>query len=68
MNEIHITADGLLAGERYLRSHTEEYNDGTRDGFHVDVIKELVSSVLRASEVAFLMPGEPPNMPPPNSS
>lgn len=49
MNEIHITTDGLLAGERYLRDHPYYFDDGTSDGFHADFVKALVSQVLDAS-------------------
>jgi hypothetical protein len=46
---IHITIHGLLAGEQYLREHSEEFDDGTKDGFHSYFIHTLVSEVLRAS-------------------
>ena len=68
MYEVQITSEGLLAGERYLREHIEEYNDGTREGFHVDFIEDVVSQALRASRVEFLMPCEPQKEPLRNSS
>jgi hypothetical protein len=53
---IHITIHGLLAGEQYLREHSEEFDDGTKDGFHSYFIHTLVSEVLRASCIDFEMP------------
>ena len=50
-NRIEITIDGLLAGERYLREHSEEFQDGTKDGFHADFIRALVLEVLQASRI-----------------
>jgi hypothetical protein len=56
---IHITRNGLLAGELYLREHCEEYNDGTKEGFHSEFIHSLVLQVLHASHIAIEMPSEP---------
>lgn len=68
MNKIHIPNDGLLAGERYLREHVEEFDDGTQPGFHADFIEDLVSVVLNASRTGLLMPYEMQNKPPQNFS
>lgn len=62
MNKIHITPKGLLAGERYIREHCEEFDDGTRDGSHSYFLRHLVSEVLRASCVDFEMPPSLPLM------
>lgn len=56
MNEIHITIDGLLAGERYLRDHPYNFYDGTPDGTHADFVKALVVEVLCASGITVQMP------------
>lgn len=49
IESVHITNNGLLAGERYLREHSEEFDDGTREGSHSRFIRSLVLEVLRAS-------------------
>ncbi len=46
-----ISFDGLVAGERVLRAHCEEFDDGTPDGTHW-LIRELLTEVLRASGIA----------------
>lgn len=61
--KIVIKASGLLAGESYLRDHTDEFYDGTPYGFHANFIKSLVSRVLDASGIAFEMPENIPCQP-----
>jgi len=55
MPKIHITYDGLVAGERYLREHCEEYDDGTFDGFHNRIVKGLISEICRVSGLTLEM-------------
>ena len=57
---ILINMDGLLAGERYLREHSEEFDDGTVEGTHVRFIASILSQVFHASHIAFQMPDVPP--------
>lgn len=56
---ILITTDGLLAGERCLREHGYDFQDGTSIGFHIEFVKLLVSEILCASGLAVEMPHDP---------
>jgi hypothetical protein len=56
---INITPKGLLAGERFLRDNTEEFYDGTPEGFHLNFIQSLVAHVLCASGITLYMPDQP---------
>ena len=58
-----ITFDGLVAGEKFLRRNNEEFDDGTPDGTHWRFIRDLLSEVLRASDIALEMPDKPPDRP-----
>lgn len=55
-NNIRITTDGLLAGERFLRERCDEFQDGTRLGFHSNFVKLLISEILCASGLGLEMP------------
>lgn len=48
---ITLTQEGLIAGERYLREHCDEYDDGTGEGFHIRFIQKLVEQVFHASDI-----------------
>jgi len=63
-----ITFDGLVAGERFLRSQIEEFDDGTPDGFHETFIRELLTEVFRASGITLEIPDKHPDTPESNSS
>jgi hypothetical protein len=51
-----ISHEGLLAGEKYLRKHSKEYDNGTPLGSHRRFIAILLSEALRASFITFKMP------------
>ncbi len=53
-----ITNEGLLAAERYLREHLQEYDRSAPLGSHGRFIAGLVSEALRASRVIFRTPSE----------
>lgn len=59
-----IIFDGLLAGERFLRIHGLELDEGTPDEEHWFIIQGLLTEVLRASGIALEMPDTLPNVPP----
>lgn len=63
-----ITFDGLVAGETFLRSRIEEFDDGTPDGFHWHFIRELLMEVFRASYITLEMPDRCPDKPVSNFS
>ena len=54
-----ITDEGLLAAEKYLREHLEEYDSKTALGSHRRFMTRLLSEALRASQVVFCMPSDP---------
>lgn len=58
-----ITFDGLVAGEKFLRQHNQEFDDGTPDGTHWLFIRQLLSEVFRASGTALEMPDKRPDTP-----
>ena len=58
--KIAVTFEGLLAGERYLRERTDEFDDGTSEGAHVRFVLALVSSVFDACRIAIEMPSAQP--------
>lgn len=60
MKHIKLTHAGLLAGERYLRDHPYNFDDGTSLGFHAEFVKAVVSLVLDASCISFEMPADRP--------
>lgn len=51
-----IAEEGLLAAERHLREHCEEYENGTPLGSHSNFIRNLLSLALRASGIEPQMP------------
>ena len=53
-----ITDEGLLAAEKYLREHSEEYDNRAPLGSHRRLIATLLSEALRASHITFRMPSE----------
>ncbi len=57
-----ITFDGLVAGERLLRDRMW-IDDGTPDGAHWRLIRDLLSEVFRASGIDLEMPDKCPDMP-----
>lgn len=57
--KIIISREGILAGERYLREHSEEFDNGTSDGAHAEFISELLSAVFDASQITAEMPAMP---------
>ena len=63
MSNLVITRDGLLAGERYLRDHPYDFDDGTHPGFHSGFVKSLVSEVLDASRIKFEVSDDRPCRP-----
>lgn len=62
-----ITLDGFVAGERLLRDRML-IDDGTPDGSHWSLIRDLLSEVFRASGTVLEMPDKCPDMPESTSS
>ena len=63
-----ITSSGITAGERFLREHCENYEDGTAIGTHSRFIQDLLMEVFRASGIALKMQCDMPNEPQSSSS
>ena len=63
-----ITSSGIMAGERFLREHCENYEDGTAIGTHSRFIQDLLMEVFRASGIALKMQCDMPNEPQSSSS
>lgn len=53
----------LVAGARVSRAHCEEFDDGTPDGTHRRLIRELLTEVFRASGIALEMLDRCPDTP-----
>ncbi len=61
---VKITSSGLIAGDKYLREHSEEFDNGTAHGERADFIAGLLSEIFHASHVAFELPRLPLELPP----
>ena len=57
MNAPTISYQGLLAGDAYLQSHTEEFDYFGKvvPGLHVEFVKSLLQEVFRASGISLQM-------------
>ena len=65
---MEITLDGIMAGECFLREHSENFDDGTSPGTHANFIKDLLTEVFHASGIALEMLCDTPSAPLSNSS